>query len=151
MSSGGRMKFLLVSSLTWHVISAPTGITICRGPTGKRKGRPAQSSESEGISTMSDSKRSSVNQVSTTGQVARTCSRLMLTPLLHDMVLKNKFRTFLIGRDSCCLISNTPFLECTASHIVPYSRPDVSWSVRSLASREQKLRCGFYHRSMRSC
>ncbi|OWZ30827.1 hypothetical protein C347_03972 [Cryptococcus neoformans AD2-60a] len=51
------------------------------------------------ISTRSDSKRSSVNQ--------------------------SRFRISLIARDGRCVVSGAHWESCTASHIVPASRPDI--------------------------
>ena len=47
---------------------------------------------------------------------------------LH-LIFQSRFLKPLIGRDSGCLLTNAPFDECVAAHIVPQSRPDVSMPV----------------------
>lgn len=39
---------------------------------------------------------------------------------------QSSFRVDVIARDSICLVTDVPHQKCTAAHIVPYSRPDVS-------------------------
>lgn len=67
------------------------------------------------FSTRSDSKRSSVNQVSTT----------QTDSCVHRTNQQSKFRIAVIARDSTCLVTDVMYTYCTACHIVPYSRPDV--------------------------
>ncbi|ORY21686.1 hypothetical protein BCR39DRAFT_52162 [Naematelia encephala] len=68
-----------------------------QGPEYFRRG---QAPNPEGsFSTRSDSKRSSVNQ--------------------------SRFRTGVIARDGTCLVTDVDYDNCTACHIVPYSRLDV--------------------------
>ncbi|CAO1621278.1 unnamed protein product [Parajaminaea phylloscopi] len=66
------------------------------GPRFKYKYRPSNDGESDG--TMSDSKRSTLNQ--------------------------SKFHLHLIARDSRCLITDSGWEGCTAAHILPQSRPE---------------------------
>jgi len=47
--------------------------------------------------------------------------------LIH---LQNKLRTALLARDGRCLITDKAYHRCTASHIVPYSRPDVGATLK---------------------
>jgi hypothetical protein len=44
----------------------------------------------------------------------------------NPLVAQNTLRVDLIGRDFCCLVTDTEFRSCTAAHIIPFSRPDVS-------------------------
>ncbi|CAO1616311.1 unnamed protein product [Sympodiomycopsis kandeliae] len=74
--------------------------TPCRpriGPRFKFKSRPPHAGDDQ-ASTMSNSKRSSANQAN--------------------------FRVSLIGRDFYCLVSDAEYESCTASHILPFSRPE---------------------------
>lgn len=42
------------------------------------------------------------------------------------LTIKSNFRVNVIARDGTCLLTDVPHQKCTAAHIVPYSRPDVS-------------------------
>lgn len=48
--------------------------------------------------------------------LSHTCGRF---------ITQARFLKTLIGRDSGCLLTDVPFDECVAAHIVPQSRPDV--------------------------
>lgn len=39
---------------------------------------------------------------------------------------QSRFREYLIARDCTRLVTDVVFTSCTASHMVPFSRPDVS-------------------------
>jgi hypothetical protein len=51
--------------------------------------------------------------------------RIESHPIVNDQTQSN-FRTDVIARDGVCLLTEVPHHKCTAAHIVPYSRPDVS-------------------------
>ncbi|KDN52899.1 hypothetical protein K437DRAFT_272187 [Tilletiaria anomala UBC 951] len=70
--------------------------TPAKGPRFKYKHRPPEENSESG--TMSNSSRSSG--------------------------LQNDFRVSLIARDFCCLLSGLHYSNCTASHILPLSRPE---------------------------
>lgn len=83
---------------TYKRVDAPEeACSFAKGPESKTRGKPPSGRVSE--STVSHSSRSSVNQ--------------------------NNFRTALIARDSVCLLTGTRWDSCAASHIVPFSRPDI--------------------------
>lgn len=90
-------------------------ITFARGPESSRKGVAANTTSQ---STFSNSKRSSIRQV-------RPCSPYKF-PGCAEHFDQNEFRTSLIARDSTCLVTDARYTKCTASHIIPQSRPDVS-------------------------
>lgn len=73
------------------------GVTMSRGPEYFSSRVPPSAEGS--VSTRSNSKRSSANQ--------------------------SRFREYLIARDCSCLVTDVVFTSCTASHIVPFSRPDI--------------------------
>jgi hypothetical protein len=51
--------------------------------------------------------------------------RIESHPIVNNQTQSN-FRTDVIARDGVCLLTEVPHHKCTAAHIVPYSRPDVS-------------------------
>jgi hypothetical protein len=51
--------------------------------------------------------------------------RKYLRLFAHLTPPQNKFRISLIARDYGCLVTDVMYDYCTASHIVPFSRPDV--------------------------
>ncbi|OXC59319.1 hypothetical protein C358_05245 [Cryptococcus neoformans MW-RSA852] len=73
-------------------------ISFARGPEFFRKNIAPNPDGSQ--STRSNSKRSTAQQTA--------------------------FRVALIARDFSCLATDAPYEECTACHIIPQSRPDVS-------------------------
>jgi len=78
------------------------GCTPSRGPESKTRGKAVKglaSSAASSRETVSDSKRSSSGQ--------------------------SKFRTRIIARDGLCILTGDPHDNCTAAHIVPFSRPDI--------------------------
>lgn len=91
-------------------------ISFARGPEFFRKGIAPNPDGSQ--STRSNSKRSTVQQVC-------PCSPCMV-PGCAERFGQNKFRIALIGRDFTCLVTDADYEECTACHIIPQSRPDVS-------------------------
>jgi len=78
------------------------GCAPSRGPESKTRGKAPKGAASAAASshtTVSNSKRSSSGQ--------------------------SKFRIRLAARDGWCILTGDPFDDCTAAHIVPYSRPDI--------------------------
>ncbi|OWZ69525.1 hypothetical protein AYX14_05071 [Cryptococcus neoformans] len=90
--------FVFVPHKELNVSNEKASISFARGPEFFRKDIAANPDGSQ--STRSDSKRSTPRQ--------------------------NEFRTALIARDSTCLVTDARYTECTPSHIIPQSRPDVS-------------------------
>ena len=93
-----------------------TDVTFARGPEYFRRNIPPNPNGSQ--STRSNSKRSTAQQVTRSPRVINVQA---------DGISQTTFRIALIARDFSCLITDTPYEECTACHIVPQSRPDVSF------------------------
>ncbi|CAD6582502.1 MAG: hypothetical protein TREMPRED_003308 [Tremellales sp. Tagirdzhanova-0007] len=88
----------------YTLVPADADIRFTRGPEYFRRG---QAPHPEGsTSTRSDSKRSSVNQ--------------------------SRFRTAIIARDGTCLLTDADYENCTACHLVPYSRIDIYEQILSI-------------------
>lgn len=91
-------------------------ISFARGPEFFRKNIAPNPDGSQ--STRSNSKRSTAQQVC-------PCSSYKV-PGSAEHFDQTAFRVALIARDFSCLATDAPYEECTACHIIPQSRPDVS-------------------------
>lgn len=101
------------------LIAVDANIAV-RWSTGPEYFRRGQAPKPEGsFSTRSDSKRSSVNQ--------------------------SRFRTAVIARDGTCLLTDVDYDNCTACHIVPFSRFDVYEDILSVQNEIPLFyaSCGF--------
>ncbi|RSH82996.1 hypothetical protein EHS25_005706 [Saitozyma podzolica] len=87
----------------YEQVGSPDALKFSRGP---EYFSPFQPPTGEYSSTRSNSTRSTTNQT--------------------------RFRVQLIGRDGTCLVTDIAHDYCTASHIVPFSRPDVYQSILGL-------------------
>jgi hypothetical protein len=86
-------------------------LTFTRGPEYFTRFRPPNPEGSH--STRSDSKRSSINQVTVVSALSRSpCFQ----GSAHLEPLQNKFRVSLIARDYGCLVTEVVYDYCTASH-----------------------------------
>ena len=99
------------------VVDIKKDMLFTRGPEYFRK---SQAPNPEGsVSTRSDSKRSTTNQV-------RTDNFYRSKTQMTDVKSQSRFRSALLSRDGVCLVTEVDYEFCTACHIVPFSRPDVS-------------------------